>query len=257
MLSSVEDIFPEITDPEFIKKREKDWELALTVGDWKSKYRKKDLEKIKAYFFTGAYDQDNPIATYRGSLLKMFPIQSPKGYDFFYENHEFLKESLEEIAVSSTGVASQNGMDEAAQLAYFDYHLGETFKPTVTRYCKNGAIEVSLKSRNIAMNIFAGISDYCDNMDKSEKFYSERIPYYFSVLPYVDSSEIFRSKLNDDYYFKFFKSIVSKKFKGRKRKNDDRYRVADEFTHLVESTEGLPEKFVQLWQQAKDECQNT
>ena len=257
MLSSVEDIFPEITDPEFIKKREKDWELALTVGDWKSEYRKKDLEKIKAYFFTGAYDQSNPLAPYLGTLIEMFPIQSPKGYDYFYENHEFLKESLERIAVGCTVVARDNGMDEAAQLAYFDYHLGETFQPTVTRYCKNGAIDVSLKSTNIAKNVFAGIRRYCNKKDKTEKFYSKRIPYYFSVLPYVDLSKMFQSKMIEDYYLNFFKLVISRKFKGRKVKNDDRHRVADEFTQLVESTEGLPEKFVQLWHQAKDECQKT
>ena len=257
MLSSVEDIFPEITDPEFIKKREKDWELALTVGDWKSKYRKKDLEKIKAYFFTGAYDQSNPLGTYRGSLLKMFPIQSPKGYDYFYENHEFSEETLERIAASSTVVASQNGMDEAAQLAYFDYHLGETFQPTVTRYCKNGPIEVALSPTDIAMNVLSGIKRYCDNKNKIYKFYSQRISFCFSSLPYVDSSELFQSKMIEDYYLNFFKLVISRKFKGRKVKNDDRHRVADEFTQLVESTEGLPQKFVQLWQQAKYECQNT
>lgn len=92
---TLSDIFPELKDPEWIKDREECWQLALDKGDWKSEYRKKDLEKIKHYFFTGEILEGFPFPEKWLRLLKLFPIQTKAGYDYYYQTHDFTESQLE------------------------------------------------------------------------------------------------------------------------------------------------------------------
>ena len=260
MMHSVEKVFPEIKHPAYLTRREACWEMALSEGGLKADYRKKQLQLMKSYFFTGAYTEEMEIAKYRGTLLKMFPVQTAKGYDYFYSQYEFDKKVLQRMTSSALVEATRCGMDEEAQLAYWDYHLGDKFTETVTRQCKNGSFEVSMNSINIAKSIGSRLRSYVDDPEDYLSFYSKRLPYYFSVLKHVTtqlkhvkSQEFFNPKELKAYYLEFFVKIQTKNFENCVE-NDDRFRIADEFARLMETTDGLPLAHLDLWERAKKTC---
>jgi hypothetical protein len=127
---TIDELFPEINSPDWISDREECWQLAMNEGDWKSEYRKKDLAKIKDYFFSGHYPKGVDITTYSGTMLKLFPIQTKAGYDYYYSTHDFTAEQLESNFSSAFLGQQSSGMRWQEQKAYYDYHVGDEFNPT-------------------------------------------------------------------------------------------------------------------------------
>jgi hypothetical protein len=119
------------------------------------------------------------------------------------------------------------------------------------RHCKNGVVEFSLNAEELANSIGSQLQDYIYDPDTKMRFLTLRLPYYFSVLQYLGSDANFPQDDFCEYYEEFFHTVISKEFEDCTSKEDDRYRMADEFTMLIESTTGLPSKYLDLWQLAK------
>ena len=94
MTTEIEKIFPEIKDPKWIEQRDEMWVIALKVSEFKKEYRKKELEMIRHYFITGELRDGFPFLEQSNRLLKLFPIQTKEGYDYYYQTHDFTEEQL-------------------------------------------------------------------------------------------------------------------------------------------------------------------
>ena len=184
-------VFPEINDPEWLKEREECWALALEKGDWKSEYRKKDLEKIRQYFFYGKYPEGLDITKYSGVMLDLFPIQTKAGYDYYYKTHEFTPEQLESNFRSAFLDQQTSGMRWQEQREYFDYHVGDKFLEKKIFIVKGNPISISVEIRSRFKDMSSRLYSFLGNEPHylPEKIYSF-LPYYKSMYEYLFSHSI-------------------------------------------------------------------
>jgi hypothetical protein len=193
-MTKPKELFPILNEPSWLVEREKDWEVAVAVGELKSDLRKKELNKLKHYFFTGELGNENPYEEYEGALFKMFPMQSNEGYSYLYKSKSYSIEFLKGLTFDALIDQSHNGHRESSQIAFWDYHLGKTFQPTVTRETKDGPISIELDAREIVSNIIGylvlhlGSGSYSQN----PKWFVN-LPYLFSAIEYAEDT-LFRDE---------------------------------------------------------------
>ena len=257
MMDSIEKDFPEINNPDWIEHRTIGWQLALEQGGWKKEYRKKELEQIRLYFFTGKYDEEMVLSEYWGNLLQMFPIQSPLGYEYFYKRQNLTKDLLESFTRSAFVDLSHSGQDETAQLSYWDYHLGEKFQSKMIRITREGPVEIDLDPVATAKSIFVRLTSYLNGDVYSDKpKWVLRTGYFFSVLQCIAEMEGFIRNDNIDYFRKYLSIIITRRFPGEVAKDDYRFTFAEDFERRMEETEDLPVRFLGLWKQLQKEAQS-
>ena len=254
MMDSIENDFPEINEPKWYEQRELNWRLALKSGSWKSEYRRKDLEKIKKYFFTGQYDSSMPLASYCLDLIRMFPIQNEIGYQYYYTNTELSLEQLEKLTRTALMDLSHYGQDETAQLSYWDYHLGKTFQSKMIRITREGPIEIDLDPIQTAKSFISNLFRYMRTNSYSESpKWAVRLGYLFSLPP-----SVFEKIMDEDeeWMKDLLKNIIGRKFGQDHTKGNYRFTFAEDFERRMEETEGLPVRFLGLWKQLQKEAQS-
>lgn len=204
-------VFPEINDPEWIKEREECWALALEKGDWKSEYRKKDLEKIRQYFFCGKYPEGLDITKYSGVMLDLFPIQTKAGYDYYYKTHEFTPEQLESNFQSAFLDQQTSGMRWQEQREYFDYHVGHSFSETKSFLVKEGDLEISINPLKQFLSMSAKLNRFLRR--EGGVIYPEKlayfITYYLSLFQYLVEGAMKDNVLQDDVVSMLMKRVLT------------------------------------------------
>lgn len=241
-MESLDTIFPEMKESEWIANREAGWELALTKGKLKSEYRKKELTSIRKYFFEGILEAEMPLTTYSITMLKMFPIQNKKGYDYYYSNLNWDEKLLLDATYGSYLDQSSSGMTEQDQLAYWDYHLGAEFQPIVTRTTQNGDIDLELDPNHLAVNILMKILRYMDKTvySKNPKWIV-RLDYTFSILTHISKENISIHPSLATRFQELYYACINKKF-GKRLTDVTEYHIqfCNEFVTKVETFEHMP-----------------
>ena len=188
---SLSSIFPELNDPQWLKEREECWQIALKEGSWKSEYRKKELEKIRHYFFTGEILDGLDIVKYSGYMLDLFPIQTKAGYDYYYQTHEFTAKQVESNFRSAFLSQQSSGMRWQEQKEYFNYHVGEVFELKKEFLVEKNVISFEVEPSSRFNQIFTEIFDF---LSQDISMYPEKLmhmlPYFESVAEYMQSSNI-------------------------------------------------------------------
>jgi hypothetical protein len=184
-------LFPELNDPQWIKQREECWQLALTEGDWKSEYRKKELEAIHHFFFTGNISERFPFFENNRMMLMLFPIQTKAGYDYYYQTHEFTAKQVESNFRSAFLSQQSSGMRWQEQKEYFNYHVGEVFELKKEFLVEKNVISFEVDPSSRFNQIFTEIFDF---LSQDISMYPEKLmhmlPYFESVAEYMQSSNI-------------------------------------------------------------------
>ncbi|MEJ2046010.1 MAG: hypothetical protein P8X74_17570 [Reinekea sp.] len=248
-------VFPEINDPDWIRQREENWQIMLENSDIKSEYRKKDLEKIKRYFFNGEIEPDMPLQDAYIWLFETFPIQRREGYDYLFLNNDYTQEQVKDITLSALMDLSSSGLTNDQQLIHWDYHLGKEFSSQVTRVCQSGLVSVEVDPYILSKDYLILISAYLRQPSYSAYYkLSLRLSYVFSAL--IASSKYY-SDLNDnpDFFESFeflFCRILTKNFPACEGDPMNyRYIFAEEFVNRMEHTKGLPDRILVLWDKVK------
>ncbi|MFQ3231985.1 hypothetical protein [Reinekea sp.] len=210
MTQPLAELFPEIQTEAWQKEREECWLLALEKGEWKSEYRKKDLERIRHYFFTGEVLDDLPITKYTGYMIDLFPIQTKAGYDYYYQTHEFTQDQVEGNIRSAFLNQESKGMRWQEQKAYFDYHVGQEYKPEITLVTAGKEVVISLDAIGDFESMIAKFSIF---LRKGVGAGAEKILYfvhYFeSLVNYIENNNIDASKIDSEMMLKLVERVKS------------------------------------------------
>ena len=193
-MKAINEIFPILGSTVWLAEREKAWAVAEVECELKKNHRKKELLKIRKYYFTGELGSDNPIEGQIGTKLYFFPVQSSVGYDYFYKNNVITEKQLLSITMHLFSDQSDLGFTEQEQLEHWDYHLGKTFQPAVTRETKDGPISIELDAREIVSNIIGYLVLHLDSGSYSQNpKWFVNLPYLFSAIEYAEDT-LFRDE---------------------------------------------------------------
>ena len=247
-MSDLKEQFPILSDPEWLARRESGWQLLLDNG-FKKEYQKKDLEIIRIYFFEGEVIEGSPLVTKTGMWVQMYPLQSREGYDHFYSNHHYSIDDLEQFNRKNFHDCSVYGMLPEDELAYWDYHLGPEYQPTVKRKTPEGLVVLNIDATHFFYNLMASTFSFLSVKDVNypTKFI-EKLDYTFSILTYcienkvaIDSKseEIFNDSMYRAYHGVFGKRVT--KITDEHSKN----RIA--VIEKVEEYSALPDQFKDIW----------
>jgi hypothetical protein len=248
-------VFPEINDPDWIRQREENWQIMLDNSDIKSEYRKKDLEKIKRYFFNGEIEPDMPLQDAYIWLFEIFPIQRREGYDYLFLNNDYSQEQVKDITLSALMDLSSSGLTDEQQLTHWDYHLGKQYTAQVIRTCKSGDIVVDIDPYHASRDMLFSIDRYLHRRTYSGSFKvaSQRLDYLFEAL--VAAREQYKL-LEEDLFFYLdpFTDILNIDLKSVDNNSDDfLHSFAKEFITCMDQTSDLPEVITNSWSKAKQE----
>ncbi|MFC3702273.1 hypothetical protein ACFOND_11525 [Reinekea marina] len=241
-MESLDTIFPEMKETEWKAYREAGWELALTKGKLKAEYRKKELTSIRKYFFEGILEAEMPLTTYSITMLKMFPIQNKKGYDYYYSNLNWDEKLLLDATYGSYLDQSSSGMTDQDQLAYWDYHLGTEFQPIVTRTTQKGDIALELDPNHLSFNILVNLDSYMSrDLYSFEPKWVLKLDYLFSIFKYMTANNCNVSNDLFDFYSDLISDVYNRKF-GKRLTEVTEYHIqfCNEFVTKVETFEHMP-----------------
>ncbi|MBK8969879.1 MAG: hypothetical protein IPM37_00360 [Hahellaceae bacterium] len=173
-------------DPQWIAEREKLWGPLEEI--LKPEIRRKELEAVRKYFFTGEQTKEYPLRD--GERVGYFPLQTAEGWDYAYRDlvslQDVFRQELEMwiFNQSSTRTPEQD-------LAYWDYFFGPTFEPIVRSRVPVGRagkiVEVKLNSMRVLGAILAGFVNWVNGSYGNRPKWVERKDYLSSLFPYISN----------------------------------------------------------------------
>lgn len=244
-------------DAKWIEERKQHW---LPIRKSLSEdFRKKDLDKIEHYFFTG------DLSGYKltdGAKFSYFPLQSPEAWDYILQDLLSDAASLEDIIYYHViHDLSDRGLYTFEQeLQFWDYFIGERYEPIVKSRVPikpTGQIaEVKLDLCRVLSVILSMLGGYCyyakfDNQPK----WVVKIEYLYSALDALQGANVESSQ-----HFEHVCTLVSMlldlavDFTPRKVADDpdkNREKFVMSFAQKMATLSNLPEPLKAIWDERK------
>jgi hypothetical protein len=176
-------------DAEWIKQRELLWKpigKSLSEG-----FRKKEVEKIHHYFMAGILREGEELSD--GAKFDWFPIQSPEAWDYILEHLFDTKEAVknfEKIFYFQFGDLSHRALNEAQELALWDYFAGDTFQSVVTsrvpvgKEKKIASFEVDYEK--VAAEFNLNVRGWLEGGYANNPKWKQRFNYFLTMLPHME-----------------------------------------------------------------------
>lgn len=178
-------------DSQWVKKREEVW--VQIEEDLSDEYRKKELEEIKSYFFTGKLPSHYKLSD-RAKFI-YFPVQSPQGWDYVFEclvqDPGHFKEELYKCA----SWAPRHIWSLEQEILLWDYLLGdglyqESIKSRVPVGKNQEYVEVKIHHAKLLSIIMANLNTWVDDTEDEayggEPKWVRKKDYFFSMLKGVE-----------------------------------------------------------------------
>ncbi len=173
-------------DPQWQAERERLWQGI--EKDLKANFRRKELNVIKHYFFSGELLEGYTISD--GARFSYFPLQTNDAWDYILEEKLRSSASFEEILFDNFRDYSMEPHIAPYELMVWDYFLTETFEPEVKSRVpvgiKNEIVTITLDPLEVLSMIQAQIHGFlengsCGNWPK----WLKRDTYYWSLWQYI------------------------------------------------------------------------
>lgn len=250
--------FPEMLTEVWLANREKCWQRYIKEPTLRD-LRKKQLELLRNYYFTGCIDESMPYQEYPVTLAYLFPIRSEEGLDYFYratstctlENAESVIRSVEASAIRGAG-----GGDLEDYKKFFRYHLGDIFSLEGRKYVfKDGQYEHKPKVRDRLPHLKMVYSDYF-NHGVTDSFSTDKLrflyPYFLSCINAIKDD--LSSFYNDFYYLFFFMKGYLEQKEHWHSYSEESYAYMLEFIEEIEKPNSdFPQYLVDLWHEVEFE----
>lgn len=248
MTYSLAEHFPEILTPEWQKDREECWQLALEKGEWKSEYRKKDLDKIRHYFFTGEVLDGLAIQKYYGDMFYLFPIQTKTGYDFYYRTHELDEKQVESNVKGALINHAYLGYRDIEHENYWNYHLSDTFAPTRVLLSGENLVEIKVNAKEFGNSVRAAMGNATEQGLRVD-WCIKRFDYFLSIFKNSNYDQD-RSDSSSKIWSYIFEDIQNSRSAAVPEKQK---KLCDMFYDQLESVECVfPTWVVEEWKVFKE-----
>lgn len=175
-------------NPEWIQSRQAVWETL--EEDFKEGLRKKELQELKTYFFTGVFpgQRDFPDRAY----FKWFPLQTPEGWDYVLQYLVSEGKVFEDSFYASLGDLTGSGLTPEQELMQWDYFAGEEYKPTITSRVPVGKekkiVSFNVDAGKIAAKFSLGIKGWLSGTYVDEPKWIKKINYFTSFISQLPDS---------------------------------------------------------------------
>ena len=249
-----------VKNPEWIAERKKCWQpIEEGLSDT---FRKKEIEVIKHYFFTGELLDGFDIGD--GALLGYFPLATPDGWDYVFQNLVNDPGSYERELYLFIGPNERVFTDEQ-QLAMWDYFLGEEYTPVVKSRVPVGAsaefVEFELSYLRVAGDILAAIATWLRMGSYGpEPKWVARKKYFYSLLACMPENCLTSPEPNSDEgrvnFLLCFIMECALNYKPKKRVKDphkNREKFLEEFRGKLEADSTMPDCLKAKWAEVKAE----
>lgn len=249
-----------IQDPQWNKKREEAWGLVEPrIND---EYRKKELEEVKRYFFTGEPPSNAKISDF-GKLI-YFPLQSPEGWDYVFQNLVRDPKFFEEQLYQSVFEQTFSILSLEQELRLWDYFLGEglyqeNIKSRVPIGKNQEYVEIKIHHAKHLSNILAHLSTWVED----DQAYGDKPKwvikkdYFFSMLTgvgnqYFLTAEKRSQEARAGRLLTYLMSNAADSLAGHsyERHRNDFLQL---FAHQLDTMDGLCPELKTRWQQVKAE----
>ena len=245
-------------DPVWIECRNKKWS-SFSEG-LKDSFRKKEIEIIKHYFFTGELLEDYRIS--EGARLNQFPLATHEGWDYVFE---YLVEDVgvfeERLYLSVQDRSDLFSQDE--QLSMWDYFLGDRYAPVVKSRVPVGRekkiVELELNYPKLLTLIMASLSTWIGDVDAygDNPKWVVKIDYFYSMLPYF-KNEYFLNTQKRSKEAKAARMIVRLMTDALTYTADANYEphrkaFLENLIHTFDTMENLPDCLKAKWAEVKAE----
>ena len=179
-------------DPEWIKSREIVWNYL--EEDFKEGLRKKELQELKTYFFTGVFPGQRDFAD--RAYFKWFPLQTPEGWGYVFEHLVKQEKVFEDSFYAALGDLTGSGLSSEQELAMWDYFAGEEFQPIVTSRVPIGKaankISLNVDIGNIAAEFKLFMDRWNSGSCDDEPKWKRRINYFISFVKSLPDASFIR-----------------------------------------------------------------
>lgn len=266
-------------DPQWLAQRELLWQAEKRkVAEGLTK---KELEDIRAFFFTGAPRKNSWLPPAR--MLDFFPVFTVKGIAWCLRTYGASEnrdkpawgsdhEKIQRLFVNSLDTVP--GLPREEQLHLFHYVFGETYDPLrrfpflIGEESEQRAFELH------ANNLFESgcgskVYSWLMRADRDEPLWSALLDFFFSLVPHVDV-RIFDQKMEERRQTTLQKSVRLDLTQERLRKimtwcfdypdptkgapeGESRRRYLAEFRTRMDSLESYPGELGQVWNAIKQE----
>ena len=173
-------------DPQWQAERERLWQGI--EKDLKANFRRKELNVIKHYFFSGELLEGYTISD--GARFSYFPLQTNDAWDYILEEKLRSSASFEQILFDNFRDYSMEPHKAPYELMRWDYFLTETFEPEVKSRVPVGRekeiVSITLDPLRVFSMIQASISKFlnsgaCGNWPK----WIDRPKFYWGLWNYI------------------------------------------------------------------------
>ena len=173
-------------DPQWQAERERLWQGI--EKDLKANFRRKELNVIKHYFFSGELLEGYTISD--GARFSYFPLQTNDAWDYILEEKLRSSASFEQILFDNFRDYSMEPHKAPYELMRWDYFLTETFEPEVKSRVPVGRekeiVSITLDPFHVLSMIQANISGFlgygaCGDWPK----WLERPDYFWGLWRYI------------------------------------------------------------------------
>lgn len=265
-------------DPQWLAQRELLWQAEKRkVAEGLTK---KELEDIRAFFFTGAPRKNSWLPPAR--MLDFFPVFTVEGIAWCLRTYGALAKSDKPSASSDywlvqslfrNGLSDVPGLSREEQLHLFHYVFCETYDPSrrfpflIGEESEHRSFE--LHANNLFESAGATVYSWLKRADEEEPLWSALLDFFFSLVPHVDV-RIFDQKMEERRQTTLQKSVRLDLTQERLRKimtwcfdypdptkgapeGESRRRYLAEFRRRMDSLENYPGELGQVWNAIKQE----
>lgn len=222
-------------------------------------FRKKDLDKIEHYFFTGE------LAGYKlsdGAKFSYFPLQSPAAWDYVLQNLLSDPASLEEIVYHQVIYdLSDRGLYTFEQeIQFWDYFIGDRYESIIRTRVPikpTGQVaEVRLGTCRVIDLILNMLLIYCNRAEFGNRpKWVVKIEYLYSALASLQETDMIGNQYFDHSCRMLARLLdLASDFKPKEVADDperSREKFLKSFAHRIGSLSNLPEPLKVIWDERK------
>lgn len=177
-------------NPEWLESRQAIWDSL--EEDFKEGLKKRELLELKEYCFTGIFSGQREFSD--RAYFKWFPLQTPEGWDYVFENLVNKQKVFEDSFYATLGDLTGSGLTSEQELAMWDYFAGEVFQPVVTSRAPIGkqkkVVSFQVDCETIAAKFSGFLDSWLSGLYGNDPKWKKRIGYFIT----------FMESLSDDFF---------------------------------------------------------
>lgn len=243
-------------DSDWIKSREVVW--SSLEEDFKEGLRKKELQELKTYFFSGVFPGQRDFAD--RAYFKWFPLQTAEGWDYVFEYLVKHEKVFEDSFYAALGDLTGSGLFPEQELAMWDYFAGDKFRQEVTSRVPVGKegkmVSFSVDREKIGSLVCGSVNSWLKGGYSNNPKWIKRSDYYFSFIENLKDEEFIPndrgSPVSNGAYF--VKALMSHMYSFNPAQNMDEegIKVRIEFLQSARARLAkmdMPPRMKDLWKQ--------